>query len=211
MRPDYTLCLVTGPSSLPARTLPAAVERAILGGCTMVQLREKGLSDRAFYREALALRDVTARHHVPLIVNDRADIALSAGADGVHVGQRDLPPAAVRRILGPERLLGVSVTSVREAERAEAAGADYLGVGAMFSTETKADARRVSLKELMRIRRASALPILVIGGIGRENAGLFRPMGADGLAAVSAILNEPDIRAAAAGLREAFLGEQELV
>jgi thiamine-phosphate pyrophosphorylase len=200
---DYSLYLVTDRKSIGERTLAEAVEQALLGGCSMVQLREKECSALDFYRQALCVKRITEKYQVPLILNDRADIALAVGADGVHIGQSDLPARAVRRLIGENRILGVSVSSLEQARQAVRDGADYLGVGAMFPTKTKADAERVSLEELARIRRMSDLPIVVIGGINRENAGLFRSMGIDGLAVISAVLGQPDIRKAAVRMREA--------
>lgn len=202
---DCTLCLVTDRALLPEGGLVRAVVEAVLGGCTMVQLREKSLSSRAFCRQAEEVKRVTDRYGVPLIVNDRVDIALAVGAAGAHVGQRDLPAAAARRLLGPDRLLGVSAATVEEALEAQAAGADYLGVGAMFPTSTKSDAVLVSAGALGQIRRAVSLPIVAIGGVDAGNAGWFRAQGVDGLAVVSAILAQRDIRRAAAGLKTAFL------
>ena len=204
MTADYTLCLVADRGLLAGEALLPAVEQAILGGCTMVQFRQKA-RDR-FLQQAAAVQRVTDRYNIPLIVNDRTDAALALGAAGVHVGQRDMPAAAARRILGPDMLLGVSVASVPEAVRAVEDGADYLGVGAMFPTGTKADASLVSMAELARIRRAVSVPIVVIGGLCAENAGAFRPLGVSGAAAASAILTQPDVRGASARLKAAFLG-----
>ncbi|MCM1118182.1 MAG: thiamine phosphate synthase [bacterium] len=205
MRPDYTLYLVTDRRRMSAATLGDAVEQAILGGCTMVQLREKDISSLDFYTLAVEIKRVTDRYQIPLIINDRLDIAVAVGAAGVHIGQRDIPADIARRVVGRDMLLGVSAGSVREALEAAEAGADYLGVGAMFPTGTKPDAGRVSMQELGEIRGAVALPIVVIGGISRENAMLFRPMGIDGLAVVSAVIAQTDIQASAATLRSLFL------
>lgn len=206
MKPDYTLYLVTDRQRMSAEALGEAVEQAILGGCTMVQLREKNISSLDFYTLAVELKSVTDRYQIPLIINDRIDIAVAVGAAGVHIGQRDIPADIARRVVGRDMLLGVSATSVQEAVKAAEAGADYLGVGAMFPTGTKPDAGRVSMEELGEIRRAVDLPIVVIGGISRENAMLFRPMGIDGLAVVSAIIAQTDIQESAAELKSLFLG-----
>lgn len=206
MKPDYTLYLVTDRRALCADSLPEAVSQAIRGGCTMVQLREKEASSLDFYRQAVAVKKITDHYQTPLIINDRLDIALAVGADGVHIGQSDLPADVARRVIGPDRLLGVSVTCVQEAVKAVADGADYLGVGSIFSTGTKADAVHVSIEELQKIRRAVRVPIVVIGGIGKENAAMFRPMGIDGLSVVSAVIAQPDIACAAAELKALFLG-----
>lgn len=204
MKLDFSLYLVTDRGLMSTQTLTEAVEQAILGGCTMVQLREKESSSLEFYEQAQEVKRITDRYGVPLIINDRVDIALAVEAAGIHIGQNDLPVPDVRRLIGMEMLLGVSVSSSEEAGKAMEDGADYLGVGAMFPTGTKTDANAVSMEELRRIRRMTNLPIVVIGGINQENAGLFRPMGIDGLAVVSAIIGRPDIRKAAAQMKEAF-------
>lgn len=201
---DYTLYLCTDRALISTDTLEEAVERAILGGCTLVQLREKDCSSLDFYHTALGVKQITDRYGIPLIVNDRADIALAAGADGVHAGQSDLPCAALRAMLGNDRVIGVSAATVEEAVRAQRDGADYIGVGAMFPTGTKTDAELVSMETLAEIRRAVTIPIVVIGGIGPQNAALFRDTGIDGLAVISAILSKPDITAAARELRAQF-------
>lgn len=207
MKPDYTLYLVTDRTLMSTATLTAAVEQAILGGCTMVQLREKDISSSEFYRQAIEIKQITEQHHVPLIINDRLDIAMAVKAAGVHIGQSDLPASVVRRLIGANMLLGVSASTVKEAMEAEKDGADYLGVGAMFPTGTKIDANFVSMEELQKIRYAVGLPIVVIGGINKENAGMFHSAGIDGLAIVSAIIAQPDIRKAAAEIKESFYRE----
>jgi thiamine-phosphate pyrophosphorylase len=202
---DYTLCLVTDRGLSSAPTLEEAAERAIRGGCTMVQLREKTLPSRDFYEAALRMRAVTDARGVPLIINDRLDIALASGADGVHLGQGDIPASAARPLL-PGKILGVSASCVSAAKRAEEDGADYLGVGAMFATGTKTDASLTSMDELRAILAAVSIPVVVIGGINAGNAGIFRGTGVSGLAVVSAIIGVPDIEAAAREVRNAFLG-----
>jgi thiamine-phosphate pyrophosphorylase len=204
MEIDYTLYLVTDRSLMTADTLSEAVRQAILGGCTMIQLREKSGSSRDFYTLATEIKAVTDGFGVPLIINDRIDIALAVHATGVHIGQSDIPADAARAIIGGEMLMGVSVSSVSEAIQAQKDGADYLGVGAMFPTDTKTDAAAVSMSELRSIRQSVDLPIVVIGGIGKENAGLFRSIGIDGLAVVSAVIAQSDIRLAAAELKRLF-------
>lgn len=136
-----------------------------------------------------------------MIINNRIDIALAVDAAGVHIGQSDIPASAARKLIGRDKLLGVSASSLREALQAESDGADYLGVGAMFPTKTKYDAKIVSMEEWQAIRQAVTIPIVVIGGIGKENAAVFLQSGADGIAAASAILAQPDIRQAAAALK----------
>ena len=208
MKPDYSLYLVTDRMRMSTRTLGEAVEQAVIGGCTLVQLREKEIPASDFYMLALEIKKITDRYGIPLIINDRIDIAMAAGAAGVHIGQQDIPADIARKVIGRDMLLGVSVGSVAEAIDAVKAGADYLGVGAMFPTGTKPDAGFVSMEELGRIRKAVDIPIVVIGGINRENAMLFRPMGVDGLAVVSAVIAQPDIKASAADLKSLFFGKE---
>ena len=141
---------------------------------------------------------------MPLIINDRVDIALAVDADGVHVGQDDLPAREVRRILGPDKIVGVSAGCVEEAVRASADGADYLGVGAMYATSTKEDADVTSREELLKIRESVDLPIVVIGGINQQTYQNFKGIGIDGLAVVSAVIAAEDIEAAARELSEGF-------
>ena len=206
---DYTLYLVTDRQLMSCDSLTEAVEQAILGGCTMIQLREKELSSLEFYNQAVAVKQVTDKYHIPLIINDRIDIAMAVQATGVHIGQHDLPAAAVRKVIGENMLLGVSASSIAEAIQAQQDGADYLGVGAMFPTGTKTDADSVSMEELQKIRTAVCLPIVVIGGIKKGNTGRFKPMGIDGLAVVSAIIAQSDIKAAAAELKDLFCRKEK--
>lgn len=208
MKPDYSLYLVTDRMLMRTKTLGEAVEQAVIGGCTMVQLREKEILSLDFYVLASEMKKITDRYGIPLIINDRIDIAMAVGAAGVHIGQKDIPADIARKVIGKEMLLGVSAVSAAEAVNAAKAGADYLGVGAMFPTGTKPDAGFVSMEELGRIRKAVDIPIVVIGGINRENAMLFRPMGVDGLAVVSAVIAQPDIKASAADLKSLFFGKE---
>ena len=201
---DYSLYLVTDRDLMRAPDLPTAVEQAIQGGCTLVQLREKDAGSRQFYDIALSVKAVCDRHNVPLIVNDRIDIALAVDALGVHIGQSDIPAKIARKLIGPNKLLGVSATTPDEAMQAQRDGADYLGIGAMFSTDTKLDARLVSMDTLRQIRQSIDLPIVVIGGIGKHNAAHFAGAGIDGLAVVSAIIAQQDIAAAAAEMKMLF-------
>lgn len=207
MKPDFdcTLYLVTDRGLMSSATIEESVELAVRGGCTMVQLREKDASSLEFYETARKVRDITARLHVPLIINDRIDIALAADADGVHIGQDDLPADVVRRIVGPDRIVGVSAGNLAEALAAAEAGADYLGVGAMYSTGTKTDAGITAMAELHRIRKAVSLPIVVIGGINKDTVPQFYGTGIDGLAVVSAIVAQSDVEGAARELKTLFL------
>lgn len=202
---DYSIYLVTDSELTSSQTIEQAVEQGIKGGCTLVQLREKKLSSLDFYNSALKLKAVTDHYNIPLIINDRVDIALAVEAAGVHVGQRDLPAKKVRKIIGNDKILGVSAASIAEAVQAEKDGADYLGVGAMFATGTKTDAKLVSMESLKDIKRASNLPIVAIGGINKDTLPLFKGTDIDGIAVVSAIIAEEDIGMAASSLKSLFL------
>ena len=201
------LYAVTDRAWLRGRTLTEQAEAALRGGATCLQLREKELDRAAFLREAVALKPVCARYGVPLIVNDDVELALESGADGVHVGQDDADAAETRRRIGPDRLLGVSAHTVEEALRAERAGADYLGVGAVFPTGTKKDADAVSFETLRAICGAVSIPVVAIGGVKRENLGALAGSGVDGVAVVSAIFAAPDAEEAARTLRAAVRKE----
>ncbi len=199
---DYTLYLVTDAALSRGRSHQEVVEAAILGGVTIVQYREKDASTRRMIEEALELRDLCRRHGVPFIVNDRVDVALAVDADGVHVGQDDMPASVARRLIGPDKILGVSADKVEHAIAAQADGADYVGASPIFSTPTKADAPQpIGVAGLLQMARACPLPIVAIGGINASNAASMIRAGAAGVAVVSAIVNAEDVRAAAAELR----------
>lgn len=202
MNNPYALYLVTDTEFYPRETLCQTVENAIWGGVTMVQLREKNLDSRKFYQEALCLKELTSRYHIPLIINDRLDIALAVDADGLHIGQTDLPANVAREILGPNKLLGVSVETVTQAESAKAMGADYLGVGAVFPTSTKDDASSVSLQTLGKIRNTIGLPVVAVGGISPKTIPLLYHSGIDGIAVVSAIMGAKNPKSASEKLYE---------
>ena len=197
---ELTLYLVTDRRWLGRRSLEEDVEEALLGGATLVQIREKEISSRAYLELARRLKEVTDRYGVPLIVNDRVDIALAVDADGVHVGPDDLPVSFARRLLGPDKIVGASASSLEEALAFQAQGADYLGVGAVFPTATKQVTEKVDLETLARIKAAVRIPVAAIGGIDAGNAPEVMKTGVDGVAVVSAILNRPDIREATRGL-----------
>jgi len=203
---DYTLYLVTDRELMFAESIEKCVEHAILGGCTLVQLREKIASSKDFFDTALRVREITSRLNVPLIINDRADIALAVNADGVHIGQEDLSYDSVRQIIGHKKIVGVSVSNLLEAVKAFKMGADYLGVGAMFATGTKTDANLTSMNELKLIRANVTIPIVVIGGINKETVPLFKGTGIDGIAVVSAIVSQNDEAKAAQELKSLFQG-----
>jgi thiamine-phosphate pyrophosphorylase len=201
---DFSLYLVTDRPLCGDRSLVDVVRRAVAGGVTAVQVREKDATVReylAILRDVKAMLDPLA---VPLFVNDRVDVALAAGAEGVHVGQQDLPCAEVRRWVGPSRVVGVSVSTPEEAAQAEAEGADYLGVSPVFVTPTKTDTPQATgLDGLRAIRKATRLPLVAIGGIHAGNAATVVAAGADGVAVVSAVMAAEDPESAA----RALLGE----
>ena len=201
MQFDPRLYLVTERSHLDGRDFLHVVELALQGGATMVQLREKNASGREFLELALALRPLTRKYNVPLWINDRVDIALAAEADGVHLGQSDLPADAARRIIPRKMLLGISVGTVEQALAAEAAGADLLGSGAVFPTATKDDAEAVAQSTLADICSAVRIPVVAIGGITLQNLHIPMAAGVAGVAVVSAIMNPPDTLAATRDLR----------
>ena len=195
-RKTMRLYAVTDRAWVGQGTLGDQVEQALRGGVTCVQLREKSLGVAAILVEAEEIGALCRSYGVPFLINDRVEIALQCGADGVHVGQKDRAAREVRRLLGPNRILGVSARTVEQAVQAERDGADYLGVGAVFSTSTKADAMPVSYETLQAICRAVS-----IGGIQRENLLSLAGSGVDGVALVSAIFAAPDVETASRELR----------
>lgn len=182
-------------------TLCDQVEQALRGGVTCVQLREKDLPQEAFYKEALRMRALCSRYGVPLIINDNLEIALAAGADGVHVGQSDMPPEAIRKKAGADLIVGVTAKTVGQALAAQAAGADYLGSGAVFGTATKMDAKPMSMELLAQIAASVSIPVVAIGGIDRQNIALLQGTGIAGAAVVSGIFAAQDIEAECRFLR----------
>ena len=203
---DYTLYLVTDREIMSTEKLEVAVEQAILGGCTVVQLREKNCSSLEFFKIGTRIKEIMDKYQIPLIINDRIDIALAVDAAGIHIGQNDIPTRVARRLIGDNKILGVSASNFAEGMRAYKDGADYLGVGAMFTTDTKTDAILTPMDELVQIRKHIPLPIVVIGGINKENAMQFMNVGIDGLAVVSAIISQPDIQKATMELKHIFQG-----
>lgn len=194
-QPDYSIYLVTDDGCLQGRALLDCVREALEGGVTLVQYRAKTASSAEMYAEALQLKALCDSFNVPLIINDRLDIAMAVGAAGVHLGQDDLPCAAARKILGEDYLIGVSAHNPAEAKAALQSGADYLGCGAVFGTATKADVKKLGTEGLAAICKAKGLPVVGIGGVTADNYREVRAAGADGAAIVSGILAQPDIRA----------------
>lgn len=201
---DYTLYLVTDRRLMSTAAIEESVSLAIEGGASVVQLREKECSSREFYELALRVKRITEPHNVPIIINDRIDIALAANADGVHLGQSDIPCREARKILGAEKIIGVSAALPEEAAQAQADGADYLGVGAVFTTQTKTNTRPVTPEIIKQIRAAVTIPFVVIGGINSENIKQLYGLGINGAAVVSAVVAQPDITAAAREMRKAL-------
>ena len=198
---DLLLYAVTDRHWLNGRTLVDVVKESLDGGVTMIQLREKSLDEGKFLEEAKELQALCRERHVPFIVNDNVDIAKAMDADGVHVGQDDM--AALDAKLGPDKLIGVSAHTVEEALLAEKQGADYLGVGAVFPTSSKSDVGEMSYETLKAICKAVSIPVVAIGGISGENVGKLAGSGICGVAVISAIYAQKDIRAAAADLKTA--------
>ncbi len=194
---DYSLYLVADSSFITLETAEKKVTEAIEGGVTIVQLRAKDISAAEFYNMALKIKMITGYYNMPLIINDRVDIAIAADADGVHTGQEDLPAKEVRKLIGMNKIMGISVSNIKEAEKAERDSADYLGAGAMFPTDTKLDAKYVSIEELREIKKKVQIPVVAIGGINAGNAEKIFCAGADGIAVVSAVLGEKNIKEAA--------------
>ena len=199
---DLLLYAVTDRSWLDGETLYAQVEKALKGGVTFVQLREKALDEQAFLEEAKGIQKLCAQYHVPFVINDNVEIAAQIGADGVHVGQSDMEAGDVREKLGPDRIIGVSAQTVEQAVRAQERGADYLGVGAVFPTGSKADAVEVSHETVRAITEAVDIPVIAIGGITKDNVSELSGTGICGIAVISAIFAQTDIEGAARVLKE---------
>lgn len=201
MKEQLKLYLVTE-ESIPLPELLAIVEEAIKGGVTAVQLREKTNSGKLFFEKALKLKELTSRYEVPLYINDRVDIALAVEADGIHVGQEDLPLTSIKQIIPPTVNVGVSAGSVEEAIAAEKDGADYIGVGAVFPTASKDDAKVLAEGELEKIIEAVSIPVVAIGGIKLNNIERLKDLPIAGIAIVSEIMKADSPRKAASLLRE---------
>ena len=203
MKIDYTLYLCTDSGLMSSTTVEESVERAVPGGCSVVQLREKEASTLELFRLAERVKRVTDKYGVPLIINDRLDICQAVDAAGVHLGQSDLPCAEARKILGADKIIGVSAATPEEAAKAQADGADYLGVGAVFPTTTKTNTRKVTPEIIRGIRQAVTIPFVVIGGVNAENITRHYGLGIAGAAVISAVIAQPDITAAARKMRAA--------
>ena len=191
---ELKLYLVTDSDILRGRDFYNSIEEALKGGVTMLQLREKNASGKEFLEKAIKLRELTKKYNVKFIINDRVDIAMLCDADGVHVGQSDIPANKVREIIGEDKIVGVSARTVEEALTAKENGADYLGVGAMFTTRTKLDAKSVSIEKLKEIKELIKLPVVAIGGLSLSNIDKLKECNVDGYAVVSAILGAENIK-----------------
>lgn len=203
MNVDYTLYLCTDSGLMSCNTVEESVELAILGGCSIVQLREKNASSLELFQLAKRVKQVTDKYNVPLIINDRLDICQAVDAAGVHLGQSDLPCREARRILGANKLIGVSAALPEEAAKAQSDGADYLGVGAVFTTSTKSNTRPVTPETIRAIRQAVTIPFVVIGGVNPQNITQLYGLGINGAAVISAVIAQPDITEAARVMRAA--------
>jgi len=196
------LYAITERAWLKGKTVTEAVEEAIQGGATFIQLREKNLSYEEFLKTAIDVKSVTDKYNIPFIINDNVDIAVKVGADGVHIGQSDEEIKTAREKLGADKIIGLSAGTVEEAVQAEQNGADYIGVGAVFNTSTKLDAITVSFETLREICNTIKIPVIAIGGISKNNALQLAGTGIEGISVVSAIFAQSDIKTAATELLE---------
>ena len=188
---DLSLYLVTDKSDDVEKFLKT-IEEGIKGGVTVVQIREKTADTLDFFNLALKVKEITRKYNVPLIINDRVDIALAIDAEGVHVGQSDMPCDVTRKLVGPDKIVGVSAATIDEAKKAEKDGADYIGTGAVFPTATKDDAPKITKKDLKEIVDSINIPVVAIGGITLDNAHELIDTGIAGLSVVSAIMSSDD-------------------
>ena len=203
---ELLLYAVTDRAWLGSQTLYEQVESALKGGATFIQLREKGLDEETFLKEAKEIQNLCRKYGVPFVINDNVALAVQIDADGVHVGQNDMEAGDVRRKIGPNKILGVSAQTVEQALRAYQNGADYLGVGAVFPTSSKSDAEDVTMKMLKQICEAVNIPVVAIGGIGKQNIQKLKGSGICGVAVISAVFGAKDIEKATAELK--LLAEQ---
>ena len=198
---DTSLYLVTDRSGMGDCEFESKIRSAVEGGCTMVQLREKNINSYLMYQRALSIKKITDEYHIPLIINDRLDIMLAVGADGVHLGQQDIPVKIARKLIGKDKIIGVSAHCPEEAEKAEQDGADYLGVGAIFPTETKKDIIITPVDVLRKIKETVSIPVVAIGGINQNNINTLKGSHVDGVAVISAIMKSKDPKSSAVALK----------
>ena len=200
---DLSLYLVTDKSDDVEKFLKT-IEEAIKGGASVVQIREKTADTLDFYNLALKVKEITEKHDVPLIINDRVDVALAVDAEGVHVGQSDMPCDVTRALVGPDKIVGVSAATIEEARKAERDGADYIGTGAVFPTATKDDAPKITKKDLKEIVESISIPVVAIGGITLNNAHELNDTGIAGLSVVSAIMSSENPKKSSEELLKIF-------
>lgn len=193
---QLTLYAVTDRSWLNGKPLTEATDKALKGGVTLLQLREKNMPEADFIKSAQEIKQICQKHGVPLIINDNVNVALAVDADGVHLGQGDMPVSEARQILGKNKIIGITAKTVKQARNAEKNGADYLGSGAVFGTSTKSDAKKMELETLRKITSAVKIPVAAIGGITAENVTQLKNTGISGAAVVSGIFAEDDIEEA---------------
>ncbi len=201
---DYSLYLCTDRRLMTTPTLEQAVNDAIKGGCTVIQLREKCCTTKEFYDLALSIKRITAYYNVPLIINDRLDIAAAVDADGVHLGQKDLPADIARAIIGDEKIIGVSANNLQTAIKAELNGADYISIGDIFTQNTKSNTKPITIDTLKEIRGAVKIPMIATGGIQRNNINLLNGSGINGVAVMSAVIGNDNIITSARELKALF-------
>ena len=201
--PDLSLYLVTDKSDDVDKFLKT-IEEAIKGGVSVVQIREKTADTLDFYNLALKVKEITTQYNIPLIINDRVDVALAIDADGIHVGQSDMPCDVTRKLVGQDKIVGVSAATVEEAKKAEKDGADYIGAGAVFPTATKDDAPKITKEDLKEVVESVNIPVVAIGGITLENASQLKDSGIKGLSVVSAIMSSDDPKKSAEELLNIF-------
>ncbi len=210
MKTDYILYAITD-SSYTRLSLSEQTEAAISGGATVIQLREKNISEEEYIKKAKEVLSVTKKYGVPLIINDNVNVAYLSGADGVHLGQTDGDPKSARRILGEKAIIGVTAKSVLQAKAAEAAGADYLGSGAVFVSPTKPNAKALSMSELREICSSVSIPVCAIGGINADNVTALRDSGIKGIAVVSAIFGSETAEGIAAAARYLRAAAEDII
>ncbi|MCD7778970.1 MAG: thiamine phosphate synthase [Clostridiales bacterium] len=201
-RDNFLLYAVTDRGIIKGRNLVQAVEEAVLGGAGLIQIREKGLNFEEFSAEAVLIKKITDKYGVPLIINDNTEVCRRIGADGVHIGQKDTDIITARKILGKNAIIGVSAKTVEQAVFAEKNGANYLGVGAAFTTGSKADASTIDHSVYSKIKEAVNIPVVAIGGITKENMAELKGTGIDGVAVISAVFGQEDIRSAAEEIKK---------
>lgn len=194
------LYAITDRTWLNGRSLEDVVEQSLMGGVDIIQLREKNLDFNSFLESAIKIKKLTEKYNVPLIINDNIEVCRQSNADGVHIGQGDTPLSKAREILGKDKIIGVTAKTIQQALEAQLNGADYLGVGAMFGSTTKKDAIPLTFQQLADIRKSVTIPIVAIGGINANNIDKFANTNVDGIAIVSAIYGQTDIKSATENL-----------